>query len=53
MAMHVGIALVMGLYLFSSIMIILNLAAFGPGLIRRRQTGPEEIHGARAVPVLS
>lgn len=28
--MHVGIALVMGLHLFSSIMIILNLAAFGP-----------------------
>ncbi len=53
LAMHIGIALVMGLYLFSSIMIILNLAAFGPGLTRRRQTGSEEIQAARAVPVLS
>jgi hypothetical protein len=29
-AMHVGIGLTMGLYLFSLIMIVLNLAAFGP-----------------------
>jgi len=29
--MHVGIGLTMGMYLFASIMIILNLAAFGPG----------------------
>jgi len=34
--MHVGIGLLMRMYLFASIMIILNLAAFGPGLIRRR-----------------
>jgi Vitamin K-dependent gamma-carboxylase len=33
-AMHVGIGLTMGMYLFAFIMIILNLAAFGPGLIR-------------------
>ena len=32
--MHIGIALTMGLYLFSFIMIVLNVAAFGAGLIR-------------------
>jgi hypothetical protein len=36
LAMHVGIGLTMGMYLFSLIMIILNLAAFGPGLIINR-----------------
>jgi hypothetical protein len=30
--MHVGIALTMGLYLFSLIMIVLDVAAFGPGV---------------------
>jgi fucose 4-O-acetylase-like acetyltransferase len=30
--MHVGIGLTMGLYLFSLVMIVLNLAAFAPGL---------------------
>jgi hypothetical protein len=33
--MHIGIGLSMGMYLFSLIMIVLNLAAFGPGLIRQ------------------
>jgi hypothetical protein len=33
-AMHAGIGLAMGMYLFAFIMIILNVAAFGPGLIR-------------------
>jgi hypothetical protein len=33
-AMHVGIGLTMGMYLFALIMIILNVAAFGPDLIR-------------------
>jgi Vitamin K-dependent gamma-carboxylase len=33
-AMHVGIGLTMGMYLFAFIMIVLNVAAFGPGLIR-------------------
>jgi hypothetical protein len=33
-AMHVGIGLTMGMYLFAFVMIVLNLAAFGPGLIR-------------------
>jgi hypothetical protein len=31
-AMHVGIGLTMGMYLFAFIMIVLNIAAFGPGL---------------------
>ena len=33
-AMHVGIGFTMGMYLFAFIMIILNVAAFCPGLIR-------------------
>src|ERR1700757_2963363 len=32
--MHIGIGLLIGMYLFVSIMVVLNLAAFGPGLIR-------------------
>jgi hypothetical protein len=35
LGMHVAVGLSMGMYLFSSVMIILNLAAFGPGLIRQ------------------
>jgi uncharacterized membrane protein YqaE (UPF0057 family) len=31
--MHLGIGLTMGMYLFALIMIVLNVAAFGPGLI--------------------
>jgi hypothetical protein len=34
--MHIGIGLFMGMYLFASIMIVLNLAAFGPGVTRWR-----------------
>jgi hypothetical protein len=30
--MHVGIGLTMGMYLFAFIMVVLNIAAFGPGL---------------------
>jgi hypothetical protein len=33
-AMHLGIGLMMGMYLFALIMIVLNMAAFGPRLIR-------------------
>ena len=36
-AMHVGIGLTMGMYLFALIMIVLNVAAFGPGLFRTRR----------------
>jgi hypothetical protein len=32
--MHVGISLTMEMYLLAFIMIVLNVAAFGPGLIR-------------------
>jgi hypothetical protein len=35
--MHIAVGLTMGMYLFSLIMIVLNLAAFGPGLIRWRK----------------
>jgi hypothetical protein len=37
--MHAAIAIVMGLYLFAFVMIVLNVAAFGPGIVfagRRR-----------------
>ena len=33
LGMHVGIGLMMGMYLFASVMIILNVAAFGPELM--------------------
>ena len=42
--MHVAIAVAMGMYLFSLVMIILNLAAFGPGLIRIERS---RIHSPR------
>jgi hypothetical protein len=46
-AMHVGIGLTMGMYLFAFIMIILNVAAFGPGFAcaerERRSVRPQEI----------
>lgn len=35
-AMHLTIGAVMGMYLFSLVMIVLNVAAFGPGLIFAR-----------------
>jgi len=31
--MHVGVGIAVGMYLFASIMIVLNLAAFGPGIL--------------------
>jgi hypothetical protein len=33
--MHIGIGLAMGMYLFAFVMIVLNLAAFGPGVLWR------------------
>jgi hypothetical protein len=39
-AMHVAIAVTMGMYLFSLVMIVLNVAAFGPGLFRRQAETP-------------
>jgi hypothetical protein len=38
--MHLGIGVMMGMYLFALIMIVLNVAAFGPGLFR---TGRERM----------
>ena len=35
--MHFVIGVTMGLYLFSLVMIVLNVAAFGPGLFRREE----------------
>ena len=46
--MHVGIGLAMGMYLFASIMIVLNLAAFGPGVLWREKPPPEP---SRSLPV--
>src|SRR5437773_5855874 len=39
-AMHIGIGLTMGMHLFAFVMIVLNVAAFGPGLFR---TGRERM----------
>jgi len=35
--MHIAIGVMMGMYLFSLVMIVLNVAAFGPGLFRREE----------------
>lgn len=53
LAMHIGIALAMGLYLFSSIMIVLNLSAFGPGLIHCDQVGMNKADVPGPVPLTS
>ena len=46
-AMHAGIGFMMGMYLFALIMIILNIAAFGSGLVRlqreRTSLRPQEV----------
>jgi hypothetical protein len=34
--MHVGIGVTMGMYLFALVMIVLNVAAFGPGCFAQR-----------------
>ena len=39
-AMHVAIGLTMGMYLFASIMIVLNIAAFGPEFSFRLERTP-------------
>jgi hypothetical protein len=40
--MHIGIGLAMGMYLFASIMIVLNLAAFGPGILWRHRQSADD-----------
>lgn len=41
LAMHIGIGIAMGMYLFALIMIVLNLAAFGPGVVFARRADGE------------
>jgi hypothetical protein len=42
LAMHVAIGVAMGMYLFASVMIALNLAAFGPGILWNRTQAPDD-----------
>ena len=51
LGMHVGIALVMGMYLFAGIMIVLNMAAFGPGhaFYRRRPANDLTLNVAQPI----
>ncbi len=50
-AMHLGIGLVMGMRLFAAVMIVLNVAAFGPAAPRLlpRKPGPAKSGGGGAV----
>ena len=41
LAMHIGIGIAMGMYLFALIMIVLNVAAFGPCLDRQSSAATE------------
>jgi hypothetical protein len=41
--MHVGIGLTMGMYLFASVMIFLNLAAFGSGILWREKAIHDDV----------
>ncbi len=44
-ALHIGIGLAMGMYLFSLVMIILNVAAFGSGFLDKKEFArPETAH---------
>ncbi len=49
-AMHLAIAITMGMYLFALVMIVLNLAAFGPGALdsraRRERAEPRGLRTA-------
>jgi hypothetical protein len=40
--MHAGVGIAMGMYLFASVMIVLNLAAFGPGILWNRTQAPDK-----------
>jgi len=44
-AMHLAIGLTLGMYLFAFIMIVLNAAAFGAGLVSRGRTESQRKHG--------
>jgi hypothetical protein len=43
LVMHLGIGLTMGMYLFASVMIIINLAAFGPPLLWHEKEEPRGV----------
>jgi len=43
LGLHVGIGLLMGMYLFASVMIVLNLAAFGPGFTFNRSAASKVV----------
>jgi hypothetical protein len=40
--MHVAIGIAMGMYLFALIMVVLNTAAFGPGLMGAKKVTLKE-----------
>jgi hypothetical protein len=40
--MHLAIGVAMGMYLFASVMIVLNLAAFGPGILWRQRQASDD-----------
>ena len=44
-AMHLAIGLTLGMYFFAFIMIVLNAAAFGAGLVSRSRTESQRKHG--------
>jgi hypothetical protein len=46
-AMHVGIGVTMGLYLFALVLIVLNLAAFAPDLLARQSPSHSGPHLSR------
>ena len=48
--MHVGIGLAMGMYLFALIMIVLNLAAFGPEILWHKNVSAEHFTSEVAAP---
>ena len=50
LGMHIAIGLTMGMYLFALIMIILNAAAFGPGVSGRESKG-SAVGRRQSVPV--
>lgn len=45
LGMHLGIAVAMGMYLFAWIMIVLNLAAFGPDIFLRQRRDIRSVNG--------
>jgi hypothetical protein len=50
LAMHISIGLTMGMYLFAFIMLVLNLAAFGPGALWRENLATSDCRSYAKVP---